>query len=261
MGDAMSTGLAYSQRVFAGALLGAATDVPPFLRAARAERTASAFDVYCNNVASGLIRVLMARFPVVVRLVGAESFSALALRFIRVHPPRSPVLLHYGEGFPDFMRGLNPAPAVEYLADIAGLEVARGHAFHAADAEPVAPVCFAELRPEQLPCLRVRLHPSVALLRSRFPVVSAWQANQPDVDAPIRRWAGEDAVVARPRDEVVVTRLPAGGFALLSSLAGGSTLATAIEAGISDHASFDLAANLAIIAGAGIVVELRGSGQ
>jgi hypothetical protein len=255
----MQIGLADSQRVFTEALRVPATDVPPFLRATTAKRTAIGFDVYRNNVASGLIRVLAARFPVVVKLVGAESFGSLALRFIAVHPPRSPVLLSYGDRFPEFMRGLSTAPAVEYLADIAGLEVARGLAFHAADAEPVAPERFAELRPEQLPRLRVLLHPSVRLLRSRFPVVSAWEANQPGVDAPIRRWAGEDAVVARPRDEVAVTRLSGGGFALLSSLAGGATLATAIEAGINDHATFDLAANLAILAGAGIVVELRAS--
>jgi hypothetical protein len=231
-------------------------DVPAFLCAARPERARSAFGVYRNNVASSLINVLMARFPVIVRLIGTEAFSGLALRFIGLHPPRSPVLLVFGEGFPEFLCQLSEAPAAGYLADIARLELARGQAFHAADAEPVAPARFTELSPEQLPALQVLLHPSLTLLRSRFPVVSAWEANQQGVDTAIRCWTGEDVLVARPRDEVIVERLPAGGFAFLSSLASGSTLATAIDAGLGDDEAFDVAANLAIVAGTGIAVDL-----
>jgi hypothetical protein len=55
------------------------------------------------------------------------------------------------------------------------------------------------------------LHPSMMLLRSKFPLVSAWEANQPGADAPIRCWKGEDAMVARPYHDVKVTRLPDGG--------------------------------------------------
>jgi hypothetical protein len=250
-------GLAHSQRAFTAALLDPAQAVPAFVRDCMSQRTASAFDVYRNNVAAGLIKALTARFPVIVRLVGEEPFRALALRFIALYPPRSPVLLAYGEGFPAFLNGLDAAPSAEYLADIARLEVARGHAWHAADAEPVAADRFAALTQEQLPRLQVLLHPSVTLLRSRFPVVSAWAANQPGADAPIRCWKGEDAIIARPRNEVTVVRLPGGGFAFLSSLSNGATLATAIEAAIHDHARFDLAANLAILAGTGIVADLQ----
>jgi hypothetical protein len=176
---------------------------------------------------------------------------------VALHPPRSPVLLSYGEGFPEFLRCLNTTPSVEYLADIARIEVARGCAYHATDAEPVAAGRFAELSEGQLPALRVRLHPSVTLLRSRFPFVSAWEVNQPGADAPIRCWKAEDALIARPRHEVTVTRLPDGGFAFLSALLDGATLAASIEAGLRDHTAFDLAANLALLAGSGIVVGLR----
>ena len=104
--------------------------------------------------------------------------------------------------------------------------------------------------------LQVVLHPSTTLLRSRFPVVSAWQANQPGADTAIRCWKAEDAIVARPHHEVTVTRLPDGGFAFLSALSTGSTLATAIEAALRDNAAFDLATNLAFLAGSGTVVAL-----
>ena len=253
----MPIGAIHSQGAFADALLDPAMAVPAFVHAATPARIASAFGIYRNNVASSLINVLTARFPVIVRLIGAEAFSALAWRFIAVHPPRSPVLLAYGEGFPGFLCRLSEAPAAGYLADIARLEVARGHAFHAADAEPVAFARFSELPPARLPAVQVLLHPSLTLLRSRFPVVSAWEANQAGGDGTIWCWKGEDALVARPRDEVIVERLHAGGFAFLSSLARGSTLATAIDAGLRDDGAFDLVANLGVLAGTGVVVELR----
>jgi Putative DNA-binding domain len=253
----MSPGLASSQRVFTAALFDPAAAAPAFLREASSVRAASALAVYRNNVASSLINVLMARFPVIVRLIGDDAFRGLALRFITRYPPRSPVLMTFGDGFPEFLRCLSETSTADYLADIARLEVARGHAYHATDAEPVAPERFARLTPAELPALQVLLHPSLTLLRSRFPFVSAWEVNQVGAEQAIRCWKGEDAMVFRPRYEVQVMRLTGGGFAFLSSLAHGSALASAIEAGVRDDASFDLAANLAMLAGSGAVVELR----
>jgi hypothetical protein len=253
----MSVGLSRAQHIFAASLLNYAGVAPVDLRASISPRARSGFAVYRNNVAASLINVLAARFPVVVRLIGEEAFRALALRFIALHPPRSPVLLGYGAGFPEFLRSLSETAMADYLADIARLEVARGHAYHAADAEPVAAERFAQVTADQLPHLKVLLHPSLTLLRSRFPVVSAWEINQPGADAAIRFWAGEDAVVFRPRYDVLVTRLAAGGFAFLSSLAAGDPLATAIEAAVRDNPAFDLSASLAQLAGSGVVVGLR----
>jgi hypothetical protein len=253
----MAIGLARSQRAFAHALLDPAAAAPAFLRHASSPRAASAFGVYRNNVAASLINVLRSRFPVIARLIGEDAFAGLALRFIALHPPRSPVLMRYGDVFPEFLTRLSEASMAAYLADIARLEVARGHAYHAADAEPVAPERFAGLTAEQLPVLQVLLHPSLTLLRSRFPVVSAWEVNQPGADQAIRCWKGEDAAVVRPRYAVQVLRLAEGGFAFLSALAEGATLASAIEAAVRDNAAFDLAANLAMLAGSGVAVELR----
>ncbi|MEZ5722575.1 MAG: DNA-binding domain-containing protein [Paracoccaceae bacterium] len=58
------------------------------------------FDVYRNNVVVSLSEALATGFPVVRKLVGEAFFSAMAGVFVRAHPPRSPVLTMYGEGFP-----------------------------------------------------------------------------------------------------------------------------------------------------------------
>ena len=253
----MSVGLSRAQHAFAAALLNPGAVAPADLRGAASRRAGSGFAVYRNNVASSLINVLAGRFPVIVRLIGQEAFRGLALRFIAHVPPRSPVLLGYGDGFPQFLRSLSETAMADYLADIARLEVARGHAYHAADAEPVAAERFAGLAPTELPGLQVVLHPSLSLLRSRFPVVSAWEINQQGAGEAIRRWGPEDAMVVRPRYEVLVTRLAPGGFAFLSSLADGAPLAAAIEAAFGDDGAFDLPASLAQLAGSGVVAGLR----
>lgn len=258
----MSANLAQAglaQRAFSAALFDPATPVPEFVRESASPRAASAFAVYRNNVAASLTRVLTARFPVIVRLIGEHAFCGLALRFIAHEPPRSPVLIDYGSGFPDFLGGLAESAMAQYLADIARLEVARGRAYHSADAEPLAAARFAEVAPDRLPQLQVLLHPSLTLLRSRFPVVSAWEANQPGADMAIRQWQGEDALVFRPHDEVLVVRLAAGGFAFFEALSRGAALSRAIEAGIADDPAFDLAANLALLAGSGAAVGLGGN--
>jgi hypothetical protein len=60
------------------------------------------FAVYRNNVAVGLIGALEARFPVSRQIAGDDLFRAMARAFARAHKPRSPVMIAYGEEFPEF---------------------------------------------------------------------------------------------------------------------------------------------------------------
>ena len=63
------------------------------------------------------------------------------------------------------------------------------------------------------------LHPSVALVKSRFPIVTVWESNLGDGDgAMISRWCPEFALVARPFLDVEVWRLSAGGHAFIGAL-------------------------------------------
>ena len=68
-----------------------------------------AFAVYRNTVIKGCIDALQGNYPTVARLVGDEWFRAAALRFVREHPPRAPMLVEYGEGFSAFLETFPPA--------------------------------------------------------------------------------------------------------------------------------------------------------
>src|SRR5258708_4064985 len=90
------------QHSFAAAVLGEPVELP--IRAATAARAESGLAVHRNNVMSSLIRAVAARFPAVRRLLGEDRFLESARRFIVAEPPRSPLLLDYGDGFPQFLR-------------------------------------------------------------------------------------------------------------------------------------------------------------
>src|SRR5262245_50634113 len=120
------------------------------------------------------IDLLAARFPVTRRLVGEESFHAMARRFVRSDPPRSATLNRYGDRFPRFLRSRGKAASIEYVADMAELELARSRARRAADARPIDARALRSLRDEQREGMRLELHPSVFLVASRFPIVTIW---------------------------------------------------------------------------------------
>jgi hypothetical protein len=205
------------------------------------------------------MEALSARFPVTRRLVGELSFRIVARRFIQGEPPDFPVPANCGDGFPRFLRGQGSAASIEYVADVAELEMVQGKARLAADVRPLGRKELFLLRAERLNGLRVALHPSVALVQSRFPVVTIWESNQTDDDenAMIERWCAESALVARPFRKVEVRRLPPGGLAFLRALAQGQTVATAAAIAGVDTPKFELAANLVLLQEANVVVGMQ----
>lgn len=254
----MATVFTSIQRNFARALLDADSPLPGAVTSHTARAPQKRFAVYRNNVVAGLIAALRTQFPATERIVGEEFFAAMARVYVVTAPPRSPILVGYGEGFPGFIAAFAPAADVPYLADVARLETARTRAYHAADAVPLDPAVWQTLAPANLAGTRVTLHPSVQVLRSAYPVVTIWSMNAGESAlAPIEDWSGEDAVISRPRLDVEVRRLPVGGAAFLGALAAGTTLGDAARSAAADHGDFDLAANLAGLIGAGLATDVQ----
>ena len=193
------------QTKFSRALLDPTQPIPGAICGAARRRAERRFAVYRNNVVAGLIDALTQRFPVVRRLVGDAFFEAMARVYVVTCAPTSPVMLLYGENFPEFVKDFVPAANVPYLSDIARLEIARGRAYHATDAASLEPRAFAALPPGRLADVRFDFHPSVSIIKSSYPIVSIWQVNDdPDHAVPIAPWAPEAALVARPFGDVEV---------------------------------------------------------
>lgn len=244
------------QSAFAAALLDADRAVPPGLVGPDGLPDLRRFAVYRNNVIAGLADALKAAFPATCRIVGDAFFAAMARAYAARHPPRSPVMLHYGDGFGAFVDSFEPAASLPYLGDVARLEHAWAVAYHAADAAPLAAAAFAGIAPERLPSLVLGLHPSVRIVRSRFPVVRIWRMNIDSGEpAPVDLDAGgEDALVVRPAADVEVRRLPPGAAAFIAALAAGARIVGALDAALADAPGFDPAGALAMLFDAGAVV-------
>ncbi|HEU0220805.1 MAG TPA: DNA-binding domain-containing protein [Paracoccaceae bacterium] len=214
---------------------------------------AGRFRVYRNNVAASLAGALAATYPAVQALVGPEFFRGTAREFTRRHPPRSPVLIEYGEGFPAFLAEFPPAGSVPYLADVARLEWAWLRAFHAADAEPARAQMLAGLPPAALLATRLRPHPSAHCLASAFPIVSLWRevtGRAPQTALDLGR--GETALILRPAYEVQVERLEPPQARLAQGILAGRSLGEIAET----FAGEDLGRALAWVFGLGLVAGL-----
>ncbi len=244
------------QDAFAKALLDPQSPIPPALRSRHAEAPVKRFAVYRNNVVAGLVNAMCAGFPAVERIVGEEFFAAMARCYVIAHPPRSPLMLRYGEDFGDFIADFAPASELTYLADVARLETARRRAYHAADAEPIGSARIASIASEALAGVAFALHPSIQIVRSLHPVVTVWAMNSGETEpGPIDENGPEDALVIRAGLDVMVRMLPAGGAAFLAALAAGSPLGVAAEQASASDPRFDLAVNLAGLIGSGAITD------
>ncbi len=155
------------------------------------------------------------------------------------------------------MTKLPACAELPYLRDLARLEAARTHAYHAADVTPLGPDVLARLTPETLGGLRLALHPAVAIIDLRYPIVTIWAMNSGERPlAEITDWQGEAALISRPEFDVEVRALPPGGAAFLTTLAGGATLSEAAEAAQVSAPDFDLALNLAALFSTDLVSQI-----
>lgn len=235
------------QSAFAAGLFGA-TPTPAGLMAWNTATPERRYGVYRNNVAASLTAAIASRFPAAESIVGPDFFRAMARAFVAAHPPRSPVLLAYGDEFPDFVAAFAPARELVYLPDVMRLEIARGRAYHATDIPPLDPTAFATIDPARLGALVFTPHPALSIISSPYPMVTIWAMNAGErMLAPIDVWRDEHALVARPHLTVEVTPLSPGGAVFFHRLTAGAALASAAESAVSGHADFDLSDNLAVL--------------
>jgi hypothetical protein len=151
--------------------------------------------IYRRAIAANRLGALRAAYPVVARLVGEGFFGEAARRFGQASPPVSADLNRYGAGFACFLSAYPPASGLPWLGDVARLEWAWHEAILAADAPGLDFEALARVPDEGQPRLRFRFHPSVSLVRTAWPVLAIWEANQPGRDGVADREDGADDVL------------------------------------------------------------------
>ena len=230
-----------TQAAFAGALLDPEAALPEGIIDPHGKPAPKRFAVYRNNVTVSLIEALATAFPTIEKILGAEFFNAMAREYVRAHPPASPLLMFYGESFPEFLSGFEPVGHLPYLADVATLEQVRRQSYHAADAELADPEFFSTITPDDLGSVCFEFIPSMYVLTSDHPVLAIWEWNagsDAGSHSPLPE-GGEDVLIFRPELQVEMRRLPPGGAEFLRALSTGATLGEAATAG-AETEGFDL---------------------
>lgn len=131
--------------------------------------------IYSKTVLGALIGALEDSFEACRATVGAEFFGAMAGRYVRSTPSRSPSLDDYGDTFADFIADFEPAQQLPYLADLARLEWARHRCSTAADSQPMDPARLAEVPEALRDSLSFKLAPGLALVASDYPIDGIWE--------------------------------------------------------------------------------------
>jgi hypothetical protein len=244
-----------SQSNFKAALFDAKLDAPQGLTDPKGRPAGKRFDVYRNNVIHSLLDALAEAFPVVYKLVGDEFFRAMSIEYARNYPPKTPLLMFYGEEFATFLKSFPPAAALPYLPDIARLEQARREAYHAEDISPIDPNILMKLEADTLMTSYVTLHPALRIVASAFPVFSIWSANVETVTRKIKPIA-EQVFVFRPEFDLETISVPWDTTHFVERLRVKETLGDAYEQTLEIHPDFDLSEALSFLLGHGLITAI-----
>lgn len=218
-------------------------------------RHLSAFErleIYNRQYWFRVLNALAEDFPALEAVIGEEQFEILARDYLAAHPSRSFTLRNLGSRLPAWL-----ATHREYAGDRAGLaiDVARlewayAEAFDLAEFDPIGAEEIAQLGEDA----QIGLQPHVQLLalhypvddlvlgihRQRMRVEAASQASTREAGSeshssppvPLAEIDRRDIWMAVHRQNLVVyyKRLAREEYELLTALAGGGSLGTALEA-------------------------------
>ena len=241
-----------SQKAFTKGLFDAQIPAPNGLTNPDGAPASKRYDVYRNNVAVSLSDALEAAFPVIRKLVGEDFFRALAGVYLRTYPPKSPLLMFYGEAMPTFLRRFDPVKQLNYLPDIARLEFAMRQSYHAHDADPIDGAALAEIEPDALMALRFEFTPAVQLIESEFPVHGIYQSNT-QANAPKPVMKPETVLITRPQFDPQIHLISKADATCLSSLIDGHPLGVAMT---NAGDTLDLGALLGLLLREGAITSL-----
>jgi hypothetical protein len=246
---------------WAVALLDPDQDVPQGLLTWNASSASQRVGVHRNNVMVSLVDALASTFAVTQQLVGEPFFRAMAQLYVRQHPPRTPVLGHYGDDFAEFVAQFPPAASVPYLADVARLEFLRLQTLHAADAQPMlteeAQAWLDDA--EQLAQVICTLAPGVQPFHSVHAALSVWAAHQPDSGLTLEEVdvaQPESGLIFRSEWDVMVLQTGADTARFVAHLQNGYPLGDAWHAVSTVNPAWNAVQALALLFRHGLVTHL-----
>jgi hypothetical protein len=125
-------------------------------------------DIYAKAYFYRLLDCLAEDFPATLAVLGTDNFAALVKEYLLEHPPTEPSILYAGLYLADFLNDHPFAERWPFIADLARLERAVLHVFHAADAPVLSLETLHAVPSEDWPALKLRSHPAVEIVHSEW---------------------------------------------------------------------------------------------
>lgn len=246
------------QRAFSTALLKTDDDLS-FLRG-EAGQLQLRLAAYRRNVLGNWRAALASTYATVRSALGADAFDNLAARYCTTHPARSGDLNEYGRDFPQWLAesahwagGFD----VALIADLAQLDVRLQDAYYAPDHDPLDLAVLAAIPADCHDRLRIRLAPSLSLIRSRWQIAAWWQALQTQDAETAPAESCSAAWTARRGGLVWPEPASIADAVFIDALLAGESLAEAIAQACDENAGFDAGGLLVRLAGSNAIAGIQ----
>jgi hypothetical protein len=146
------------------------------------ERTIARLRAYTGGYPARIGESLRESFPALAHVLGAGGFDALVRRYLPHAPAGIYNLNDVGGGLAAFLCTDVAGRELPFAPDLARLEWAVQRAFHAREKELLDPASTAGWTLEDWSAAVLELQPSVAVVRSSWPIRDVWAARDTPVE-------------------------------------------------------------------------------
>jgi hypothetical protein len=160
--------------------------------------------------------------------VGDDYFQNLSRAFLNENPPRSKLMFELGEGFPEFVATQNHG--LDYLSDIAKIEILWRESYHETDATSLTIADFQVQDLSRVGEMRFDFHPSLRIFAFNMASFSIYADVMGLSNNEFNVSEKEEGVIIRPNLEVEAFLMPPSSSLVLAKLQQGFCLAEAFEA-------------------------------
>jgi len=191
--------------------------------------------VYQSNGHMLAERALRLTYPVLVQMLGEQSFADLARALWHAHPPRRGDIAHWGDAMEDYVRSSKQLQEEPYLADVAHAEWAL-HGCASAPDRTGDLSTLVLLTTDEPHTLSLDLAPGLAMVSSAWPLVSLLTAHLEgipsfaQVGAQLTQHTAQDLVIWRCGYQPRLREALTGELSMLHALQSEMSLEAALQA-------------------------------
>lgn len=216
--------------------------------------------IYRNNYYLSLIDCLQKTYITVIKIIGAECFTALAQQYIQHYPPTSGNVHNFGMHLAPLLVEHTLAQSLPYLYEVAQLDWAYHEIFHEIDCGLFDAMQLINITSHKYNEIIFKINPSAKLFSFNFPIFNIWQiCHREDKQHEIINLAesGDKVLILKCQYEIFIDKLSNGEYAFINALYLRNSFARACEASLQIEPTMDIEKFLQKCISCGTIVGLQ----